>query len=204
LTLQWDNLSDFADGQQQLQRLHYLQDRLFGVSPRLRATLEIISTLKAIKGAYNSIADEGKCKSLHHLEQFLDDLESYKTQAMGLLDSARSLERRMEGILMMVSLILSNDSSSYFSCWENDSLTNTKLSAALNLRHQETGIGISQGVLSLTNETVDDSATVRVITFVTLLYLPASFVAVSLGTIPSRDNGTWHFEAQCLTSDLTF
>ena len=33
-------------------------------------------------------------------------------------------------------------------------------------------------MLNLTKETVDDSATVRVVTFVTLIYLPASFVSV--------------------------
>ena len=54
-----------------------------------------------------------------------------------------------------------------------------QLSAALNLRNQATGLEISGGVLKLTNETVDDSATVRVITFVTLLYMPPTFIAVS-------------------------
>jgi hypothetical protein len=34
-------------------------------------------------------------------------------------------------------------------------------------------------MLSLTKDTVDDSATVRVVTVVTLIFLPASFVAVS-------------------------
>lgn len=35
-------------------------------------------------------------------------------------------------------------------------------------------------MLLLTHDTVDDSATVKVVTLVTLLYLPASFVAVCL------------------------
>ena len=34
-------------------------------------------------------------------------------------------------------------------------------------------------MLNLTKETVDDSTSVRIVTFVTLIYLPASFVAVS-------------------------
>lgn len=38
---------------------------------------------------------------------------------------------------------------------------------------------ISRGIWSLTRDTVDDSATVRLVTIVTLVYLPASFVAVS-------------------------
>jgi hypothetical protein len=34
-------------------------------------------------------------------------------------------------------------------------------------------------MLSLTRDTVEDSATVRVVTIVTLIYLPSSFVSVS-------------------------
>lgn len=39
---------------------------------------------------------------------------------------------------------------------------------------------ISTRILRLTQEGVDDNATVKVITVFTLIYLPASFVAVSL------------------------
>jgi hypothetical protein len=35
-------------------------------------------------------------------------------------------------------------------------------------------------MLGLTRDTVEDSATVRVVTIVTLVYLPASFVSVSI------------------------
>jgi len=39
-------------------------------------------------------------------------------------------------------------------------------------------------MLALTQETVDDNATVRVITIFSLIYLPASFVAVSPKSVP--------------------
>lgn len=54
-----------------------------------------------------------------------------------------------------------------------------QLSVALNLKNQATSVDINNNMLSLTRDTVDDSATVRVVTLVTLIYLPASFVAVS-------------------------
>ena len=57
-----------------------------------------------------------------------------------------------------------------------------QLLAALNLRHQVTGVENSGGVLKLTTAIGDDSAAVRVITFVTLLYMPATFVAVSFSS----------------------
>ena len=43
--------------------------------------------------------------------------------------------------------------------------------------------------MNLTKETVDDSATVRVVTFVTLIYLPASFVSVS--TFCMKESPYW-------------
>ena len=51
---------------------------------------------------------------------------------------------------------------------------------ALNLKSQSTAVKINRNIWSLTKDTVDDSATVRLVTIVTLIYLPASFVAVCL------------------------
>ena len=57
--------------------------------------------------------------------------------------------------------------------------TSKAISDALGLKHQKTAHKTSQSTLALTNVAVRDSATIRVITFVTLLYLPSTFVAVS-------------------------
>ena len=54
------------------------------------------------------------------------------------------------------------------------------LSDTLNLKHQKIAQSVSENTLAFTNAAVKDSATIRVITIVTLLYLPATFVAVSL------------------------
>jgi hypothetical protein len=48
----------------------------------------------------------------------------------------------------------------------------------LSLKSQATATNINRNILSLTKDTVDDSATVRVVTIVTLVYLPASFITV--------------------------
>ena len=53
------------------------------------------------------------------------------------------------------------------------------LSDTLNLKHQHTTQNISENTLALTTASVQDSATIRVITVVTLLYLPTTFIAVS-------------------------
>ena len=54
------------------------------------------------------------------------------------------------------------------------------LSDTLNLKHQQIAQNTDENTLALTNAAVKDSATIRVITVVTLLYLPTTFVAVSV------------------------
>ena len=61
-----------------------------------------------------------------------------------------------------------------------------QLTAALGLKGQITAQVISDNMLNLTKETVDDSASVRIVTFVTLVYLPASFVSVSIDLMQWR------------------
>ena len=53
-----------------------------------------------------------------------------------------------------------------------------QLTDTLNFKSQITTEQLNKHMLGLTRETVDDSATVRVIGVVTLIYLPSTFVAV--------------------------
>lgn len=59
------------------------------------------------------------------------------------------------------------------------------LSDTLNLKHQQTAQRISGNTLALNDAAVRESATIRVITVVTLLFLPSSFVAVSRSILAS-------------------
>ena len=179
LTIQWNDLRDYEHGQEQLQRLHSLRDRIFVLSPRLRATLEIVETLERLEGTNILVEAESRSESAHYRRQFLYELKTYETLTKGFLESARSLEHRMEGILTMVRLCPSNTKSSIYLSLATNLSSTAQLSAALNLRDQATGVDISRGVLKLTTEIVSDSTTVRVITFVTLVFMPATFIAVS-------------------------
>jgi hypothetical protein len=58
-----------------------------------------------------------------------------------------------------------------------------QLTVALSLKNQATSVDINHNMLLLTRDTVDDSATVRVVTLVTLIYLPASFVSVRISVL---------------------
>ena len=57
------------------------------------------------------------------------------------------------------------------------------VSDTLNMKHQQITQDTNENTLALTNAAVKDSATIRVITVVTLLYLPTTFVAVSISSL---------------------
>lgn len=57
----------------------------------------------------------------------------------------------------------------------------SQLADTLILKHQQESAKTNNYLVRLTKDTVDDSATVRVVTFVTLIYLPASFIATIFG-----------------------
>jgi Mg2+ and Co2+ transporter CorA len=59
-------------------------------------------------------------------------------------------------------------------------LTPAQLRDTLELKNQKELAKINNNLLSLQRESVDDNETVKVITVLTLIYLPGSFVAVSL------------------------
>ncbi|KAE9367220.1 hypothetical protein N431DRAFT_495515 [Stipitochalara longipes BDJ] len=55
------------------------------------------------------------------------------------------------------------------------------LSAALSIKRQSSAVKVNQGIWLLARDSAGDSAAVRVITILTLVYLPASFTATLLG-----------------------
>ena len=57
-------------------------------------------------------------------------------------------------------------------------LTSAQIGYTLNLVVQDGASETNQHLLTLTQDTVDDSATVKIITIASAFYLPGSFVAV--------------------------
>ena len=56
------------------------------------------------------------------------------------------------------------------------------------MRSQATAADLNKYMLGLTKKSVDDSATVRVVGIVSLIYLPATFTAVSTLLYPAHIN----------------
>ncbi|PYH93159.1 hypothetical protein BO71DRAFT_382203 [Aspergillus ellipticus CBS 707.79] len=89
-------------------------------------------------------------------QRILDELASHKANLEGHIRSIGVLERKAQGISDL-------------------------LAVALSQKNQAVTISINQSMLDLTNEGFDENATVKVVTLVTLIYLPASFVSTVLG-----------------------
>ncbi|CZR50160.1 uncharacterized protein PAC_00032 [Phialocephala subalpina] len=153
LTLDFSKPREYAHGLQMLLQLQHLEDKVLPLAPRFRASLATVQRLKEMNSLFNK---RGFCSGTE-FRHLANETTKYESQLKAHWQSVELLEKRAQEILK-------------------------PLSVALNLKNQATVVEISNNMLSLTKDTVDDSATVRVITVVTLIYLPASFVASLLGT----------------------
>ncbi|KAL3431438.1 hypothetical protein BDV09DRAFT_188408 [Aspergillus tetrazonus] len=150
---------DHKDGLVQLLKQEYLGDRLVPLSARLRAALrtlrhlEQISSLSHFKGV--SREQQGGSMSgqvAHHI-----------TELEGHIESVQVLERKVRGISDLLAVAVTV---------ENQAVTIDINNKMLDLNNK---------LVKLTNKSLDENATVRIVTLVTLIYLPASFVSTLLG-----------------------
>jgi hypothetical protein len=89
------------------------------------------------------------------------DLESQKSRMKGYIESADVLKGRVQNLIDLVGYTLT--------------LHNQLEAAKIDTELRD----LTEGLKRLTEDTVDDSATVKVITFLSAIYLPGSFIAVS-------------------------
>jgi hypothetical protein len=155
-----------------LKTLRILEDKvLFRTAASVRAS---ITTVRALKGLNETLdqLDEGEKRIYKNMDNtlsaYLDRLESH-------LNSVNIMEKRIGATIGLVSTVFPLqiavlDPADQVVC---------QLAQLLDLKNQDTADKINSNMLRLTEETVEDNATVKVITFFTLLYLPASFVTVS-------------------------
>jgi Mg2+ and Co2+ transporter CorA len=67
------------------------------------------------------------------------------------------------------------------------------LADTLNIKNQEIAAESNKALVKLTHDTVDDSSTVKTITFITLVYLPASFISGLFGMNLVKFGDDWNF-----------
>lgn len=133
-----------------LSALRRIEGRLLLLPSIFQSLIQDIDMLRAFTDAFQG--EESFLDSDHCATQ--EVLRNYTTMAAAYSQNATFLRDKVRGTAQL-------------------------LSDTLNLKHQKNAQSISENTLALTNAAVNDSATIRVITVVTLVYLPATFVAVS-------------------------
>ena len=133
-----------------LSALRRIEGRVLLLPPIFQSLIRDIDMLGAFNDTFRS---EGTCIDCNHCVT-QEILQNYAAMAAAYGQNAEYLRDKMRGAAEL-------------------------LSDTLNLKHQQIAQSIGENTLALTNAAVKDSATIRVITVVTLLYLPATFVAVS-------------------------
>jgi hypothetical protein len=90
----------------------------------------------------------------------LDGLAAHTSKMRGYIESADVLKGRVQNLIDLVGYTLT--------------LHNQLEAARIDSELRD----LTEGLKKLTEDTVDDSATVKIITFVSAVYLPGSFIAV--------------------------
>jgi Mg2+ and Co2+ transporter CorA len=137
------------------------------LSSMLRAKLGLLDALEQMSVKF--AAETTNSQNEHGLVQ-TNFFRARKSSVEALMASANGLQKRIHGVLNLVSFESLKVSRT--------TLTLEKLADTLNLKNQLELAKTNSHLLSLQRESVDDNETVKVITVVTLIYLPASFVAV--------------------------
>lgn len=133
-----------------LSELRRLEARLLLLPPIFHSIMESIKILEAFNDALHT--DSSISDETHNTTQEI--LQNYSNTAAAYSHNATFIRDKIRGTAQL-------------------------LSDTLNLKHQQIAQRISENTLALNDAAVRESATIRVITVVTLLFLPSSFVAVS-------------------------
>ena len=134
-----------------LLQLRRLEARLLLLPPIFQSLIEAIQILQTMNDAF--LADGAVSPETHKATQ--DTLQNYSRAAAAYQQNASFILQKIRATAQM-------------------------LSDTLKMKHQQTAENISKNTLGLNNKVVQDSGTIRVITVVTLLFLPGQFIAVQL------------------------
>ncbi|KAL4756019.1 uncharacterized protein BDW70DRAFT_154510 [Aspergillus foveolatus] len=150
---------DHKDGLVQLLKQQYLGDRLVPLAARLRAALHTLRHFEQM----NSLLHSKDVSSEQQFRSTSNQLASHITALEGHIESVQVLERKVRGISDLLAVAVTV---------ENQAVTIDINNKMLDLNNK---------LVELTNKSLDENATVRIVTLVTLIYLPASFVSTLLG-----------------------
>ncbi|KAL3494903.1 hypothetical protein BJX62DRAFT_222935 [Aspergillus germanicus] len=150
---------DHKDGLVQLLKQQYLGDRLVPLAARLRAALHTLRQFEKM----NSLLRSKEFSSEEQCQSTADQVAHHISGLEGHIESVQVLERKVRGISDLLAVAVTV---------ENQAVTIDINNKMLELNNK---------LVHLTNKSLDENATVRIVTLVTLIYLPASFVSTLFG-----------------------
>jgi hypothetical protein len=150
-----------------------LEDRIAPSIVRIATTVLTVQSLRELYATSNSRSKEIQ----NEATRVNSSLYLLEVQLDGFLEGSRILEKRVKHLLNSVgSHVLLPSLSNPVNIWL------LKLTLALDVKTRATSELASDTMLDMTSNALEDSATVKIVTLVSLIFLPASFVAVSLLT----------------------
>ncbi|CAO2655110.1 Nn.00g101740.m01.CDS01 [Neocucurbitaria sp. VM-36] len=129
---------------------------------RLRNTNDFILFARACCSGNNALLGRLSRSSTRLLSD-LGELSAHESKMGGYIESADVLKGRVQNLIDLVGYTLT--------------LHNQLEAAKIDTELRD----LTEGLKRLTEDTVDDSATVKIITFVSAIYLPGSFIATLFG-----------------------
>ncbi|KAH6842129.1 hypothetical protein B0T12DRAFT_424667 [Alternaria alternata] len=129
---------------------------------RLRNTNDFILFARACCSGNLTVMEQFSEASIEQLSQ-LENLSAHKSKMKGYIESADVLKGRVQNLIDLVGYTLT--------------LHNQLEAAKIDTELRD----LTEGLKKLTEDTVDDSATVKIITFVSAVYLPGNFIASIFG-----------------------
>lgn len=134
-----------------LSEIRRLESRLLLLPPIFRSLIRTIDKLEAFMDTFRAV--DSKPFDLEQYRMTKEVLHNYKDMTKEYSQNATFLHDKVRASAQL-------------------------LLDTLNLKHQRIAQRTGEATLAINNSAAHDSATIRVITIVTLLYLPATFVAV--------------------------
>lgn len=173
-----------AGGDSNLTAIHDTRDRLLPTTHRLGVILETLTTLETLSHALDAsqnVKQNGYLKLVNFLAYHKGRLE-------GLVVGIEVLKEAVRDTSHIVSFALYRSNLAFVSLADGKKTTlgldYTMTSQMLNLNNRMVELNnrmlySNEQLLRLGTRNFDDNATVKVVTILTLIYLPASLVSVS-------------------------
>jgi len=98
LTIEFSEPGAYQIGSELLQKLQHFEDIILPLVPRLRSTLATLKTLPKLKG----LIPESFIGSETDRAVYMDEVESFRTQVQGYIDSTELLKERSQRTLDIV------------------------------------------------------------------------------------------------------